>query len=154
MAFIAYPDALSKLPISPLWSILFFVMLITLGLDSQFAGIGKEKIYLSIKKISNQIFDLNYDLSTEVITTCLQDAYPQVLKSKRGLITIAVCIVLFLLGLPCVTGVSKPFRTALIRNICSHFHRLSWRSTHHYKMNPIVHLKYFKLCFERQEYTG
>ncbi|KAK9966499.1 hypothetical protein ABG768_003607 [Culter alburnus] len=79
LAFIAYPDALSKLPISPLWSILFFVMLITLGLDSQFAGI-------------------------EVITTCLEDAYPKVLKSKRGLITIAVCIVLFLLGLPCVTG--------------------------------------------------
>ncbi|KAL6464493.1 hypothetical protein MHYP_G00268100 [Metynnis hypsauchen] len=79
LAFIAYPDALSKLPISPLWSILFFFMLITLGLDSQFAGI-------------------------EVITTCLQDAYPKVLKAKRGLITVLICIVLFLLGLPCVTG--------------------------------------------------
>ncbi|XP_055040117.2 sodium- and chloride-dependent neutral and basic amino acid transporter B(0+) [Misgurnus anguillicaudatus] len=79
LAFIAYPDALSKLPISPLWSILFFFMLITLGLDSQFASI-------------------------EVITTCLQDAYPKVLKSRRGLITTIVCIVLFLLGLPCVTG--------------------------------------------------
>ncbi|XP_051967856.1 sodium- and chloride-dependent neutral and basic amino acid transporter B(0+)-like [Xyrauchen texanus] len=79
LAFIAYPDALSKLPISPLWSILFFIMLITLGLDSQFAII-------------------------EVIATCLQDAYPHVLKSKRGLITIAICTALFLLGLPCVTG--------------------------------------------------
>uniref|UniRef100_A0A8B9JKX8 Transporter n=1 Tax=Astyanax mexicanus TaxID=7994 RepID=A0A8B9JKX8_ASTMX len=79
LAFIAYPDALSKLPISPLWSILFFFMLITLGLDSQFAGI-------------------------EVITTCLQDAYPKFLKSKRGLITVIICVVLFLLGLPCVTG--------------------------------------------------
>ncbi|KAL7843527.1 hypothetical protein AOLI_G00250390 [Acnodon oligacanthus] len=79
LAFIAYPDALSKLPVSPLWSILFFFMLITLGLDSQFAGI-------------------------EVITTCLQDAYPKVLKAKRGLITVLICIVLFLLGLPCVTG--------------------------------------------------
>ncbi|KAM9444003.1 sodium- and chloride-dependent neutral and basic amino acid transporter B(0+) [Clarias gariepinus] len=79
LAFIAYPDALSKLPISPLWSILFFFMLITLGMDSQFAGI-------------------------EVITTCLQDAYPKILKSKRGPVTVVICIILFLLGIPCVTG--------------------------------------------------
>uniref|UniRef100_A0A672RTA4 Transporter n=1 Tax=Sinocyclocheilus grahami TaxID=75366 RepID=A0A672RTA4_SINGR len=78
LAFIAYPDALSKLPISPLWSVLFFLMLITLGLDSQFAGI-------------------------EVIATFLQDAYPKVLKSKRGIVTTAVCIVLFLLA--CHAGI-------------------------------------------------
>ncbi|CAB1315306.1 unnamed protein product [Coregonus sp. 'balchen'] len=78
LAFIAYPDALSKLPISPLWSILFFFMLLTLGLDSQFAGI-------------------------EVISTCLQDAFPETFKSKRSIISVATCAILFLLGLPCVT---------------------------------------------------
>uniref|UniRef100_A0A8C7TYM7 Solute carrier family 6 member 14 n=1 Tax=Oncorhynchus mykiss TaxID=8022 RepID=A0A8C7TYM7_ONCMY len=78
LAFIAYPDALSKLPISPLWSILFFFMLLTLGLDSQFAGI-------------------------EVISTCLQDAFPERFKSKRSIISVGTCAILFLLGLPCVT---------------------------------------------------
>ncbi|XP_069571836.1 sodium- and chloride-dependent neutral and basic amino acid transporter B(0+) [Brachyistius frenatus] len=78
LAFIAYPDALSKLPISPLWSILFFFMLLMVGLDSQFAGI-------------------------EVLTTCLLDAFPKIFKSKRALLTIAISCILYLLGLPCVT---------------------------------------------------
>uniref|UniRef100_A0A3Q3LBR8 Transporter n=1 Tax=Mastacembelus armatus TaxID=205130 RepID=A0A3Q3LBR8_9TELE len=78
LAFIAYPDALSKLPISPLWSILFFFMLFTVGLDSQFAGI-------------------------EVITTCLLDAFPKTFKTKRALLTITTCAILYFLGLPCVT---------------------------------------------------
>uniref|UniRef100_A0A3Q1EXR0 Transporter n=1 Tax=Acanthochromis polyacanthus TaxID=80966 RepID=A0A3Q1EXR0_9TELE len=78
LAFIAYPDALAKLPISPLWSILFFFMLLTVGLDSQFAAI-------------------------EVITTCLLDAFPNILTSKRAVVTILTCVIVFLLGLPCVT---------------------------------------------------
>uniref|UniRef100_A0A674BDC2 Solute carrier family 6 member 14 n=1 Tax=Salmo trutta TaxID=8032 RepID=A0A674BDC2_SALTR len=95
LAFIAYPDALSKLPISPLWSILFFFMLLTLGLDSQFAGI-------------------------EVISTCLQDAFPENFKSKNSIVYVAPCAILFLLGLPCVTQAGIYWVT-LIDQFCAGF---------------------------------
>lgn len=35
MAFIVYPEALSRLPGAAIWTVLFFTMLLTLGLDSQ-----------------------------------------------------------------------------------------------------------------------
>ncbi|KAJ8259581.1 hypothetical protein GJAV_G00171090 [Gymnothorax javanicus] len=93
LAFIAYPDALSKLPVSPLWSILFFFMLLTLGLDSQFTGI-------------------------EVITTALHDSFPTIFpKSKRCYLTVVTCVVLFLLGLPCVTR-SGIYWVTLIDHFC------------------------------------
>uniref|UniRef100_A0A8D2L1U7 Transporter n=1 Tax=Varanus komodoensis TaxID=61221 RepID=A0A8D2L1U7_VARKO len=78
LAFVAYPEALSKLPVAPLWSFLFFFMLLLLGLDSQFATI-------------------------ETITTTIQDIYPKVMKKMRVVVTLVLCMVLFLLGLVCVT---------------------------------------------------
>ncbi|XP_048400834.2 sodium- and chloride-dependent neutral and basic amino acid transporter B(0+)-like [Stegostoma tigrinum] len=78
LAFIAYPEALAQLPWAPLWSILFFFMLLTLGLDSQFA-------------------------SVETITTSLEDQFPALLQSKRHYLSSVTCFLLFLFGLVCVT---------------------------------------------------
>jgi len=57
LAFVAYPSALSQLPFAPLWSILFFLMLIFVALDGQFvcvegfiAVIEDERPYLRKKR--------------------------------------------------------------------------------------------------------
>ncbi|XP_038630779.1 sodium- and chloride-dependent neutral and basic amino acid transporter B(0+)-like isoform X2 [Scyliorhinus canicula] len=78
LAFIAYPEALAQLPWAPLWSSLFFFMLITLGLDTQFAGL-------------------------ETIFTTLLDQFPKFLQSKRLYMTAGVCALFYFLGLVYVT---------------------------------------------------
>ncbi|KAI8510550.1 Sodium- and chloride-dependent glycine transporter 1 [Branchiostoma belcheri] len=78
LAFVTYPEAVARLPISPLWSALFFFMLLSLGLGTQFAII-------------------------QTIVTSIIDEFPERLMSKRMLVTGLVCLVFFLLGIPCIT---------------------------------------------------
>jgi len=79
LAFVAYPTAITKLPCSPLWSFLFFSMLLTLGLDSQFTTV-------------------------ETVITAVYDEFPTLRKYKLSVVGL-VCFVGFLLGLPmCLQG--------------------------------------------------
>ncbi|XP_035694152.1 sodium- and chloride-dependent glycine transporter 2-like isoform X1 [Branchiostoma floridae] len=79
LAFIAYPEALTKLPVPPIWAILFFLMLLTLGLDTQFAII-------------------------ETVVTTICDTFKIGHAGiKKTLSTLGFCLVMFLLGLLCVT---------------------------------------------------
>uniref|UniRef100_A0A182WHF4 Transporter n=1 Tax=Anopheles minimus TaxID=112268 RepID=A0A182WHF4_9DIPT len=77
LAFITYPEAISMLPLSPLWACLFFSMLFFLGVDSMFVQI-------------------------EAIISSMLDVFP-VLRSMKLLITAGICFLFFLLSLACVT---------------------------------------------------
>jgi len=79
LAFIAYPEAVSRMPISPLWSVLFFMMLLSLGFGTQFS-------------------------TTETVITILTDHFPQLRGKNRRWCTLGVCGVMFLSGLVMVTN--------------------------------------------------
>jgi solute carrier family 6 amino acid transporter-like protein 5/7/9/14 len=79
LAFVAYPTAITKLPVSPLWSFLFFSMLLTLGLDSQFTTV-------------------------ETIITAIYDEFPRMRNWKLTVVG-GVSAIGFLLGIPmCLQG--------------------------------------------------
>jgi len=79
LVFVAYPAAIAEMEGAPIWSILFFVMIICLGLDSQFCMV-------------------------EVVVTTLQDMENvQKFFKRKEVLVLAVCMVSFMLGIPFVT---------------------------------------------------
>ncbi|XP_051861284.1 sodium- and chloride-dependent glycine transporter 2 isoform X2 [Drosophila albomicans] len=81
LAFIVYPEVVTRLPISPVWSVLFFVMLLTLGLDSQFALM-------------------------ETVTTAILDKFPN-LRQYKTWVVLFVGIFGYVGGLGFTTNVSR-----------------------------------------------
>ncbi|XP_077487658.1 sodium- and chloride-dependent GABA transporter 1-like isoform X1 [Amblyomma americanum] len=77
LAFLAYPEVVSKMPAAPVWSVLFFLMLLVVGIDSQFC-------------------------TAEALIAGLIDVWPVLLRN-RPVVTLIFCIIQFLLGLTMVT---------------------------------------------------
>ncbi|XP_042191513.1 sodium- and chloride-dependent GABA transporter 2 isoform X2 [Callorhinchus milii] len=80
LIFIAYPKAITMMPFSQLWAFLFFLMIIFLGLDSQFIGV-------------------------ECLATTIMDLFPTKFRgtNHRALFILAISMVSFSLGLLLVT---------------------------------------------------
>ncbi|CAG5120902.1 unnamed protein product, partial [Candidula unifasciata] len=82
LAFVIYPAVVTKLPVSQLWSLLFFAMLVTLGLGTQIATV------------------------TTVHTTIL-DQFPELFRSRRNssALLIFISVVGYVVGLSfCTQG--------------------------------------------------
>ncbi|KAJ8384408.1 hypothetical protein AAFF_G00205410 [Aldrovandia affinis] len=74
LAFIAYPQATAMMPLPQLWAACFFIMVILLGLDSQFVVV-------------------------EVVVTTVCDLFPAVLRrvGRREIFLLLFCVACFLL---------------------------------------------------------
>jgi hypothetical protein len=46
LCFVVFPIALSLMPLSNLWAVLFFIMMMSLGVDSMFGFWGKNFIFI------------------------------------------------------------------------------------------------------------
>ncbi|XP_074527626.1 sodium- and chloride-dependent GABA transporter ine [Halichoeres trimaculatus] len=83
LVYVVYPQAFANMPVPQLWAVLFFFMLLCLGLDSEFAMV-------------------------EVMVTSLMDEYYQSviqIFKRKELFVLAVCGAACLLGIPCVMQV-------------------------------------------------
>uniref|UniRef100_A0A6Q2YCM0 Transporter n=1 Tax=Esox lucius TaxID=8010 RepID=A0A6Q2YCM0_ESOLU len=78
LVFIIYPEAISTLPGSTFWAIVFFIMLLTLGIDSSMGGM-------------------------EAVITGLSDDF-MILKRNRKMFTFVTAFGTFLIALTCVTN--------------------------------------------------
>ncbi|XP_046367044.2 sodium- and chloride-dependent glycine transporter 2-like [Haliotis rufescens] len=78
LGFIIYPEAIAQLPLPQLWSVLFFLTLLSLGIDTLFGSI-------------------------ETIIAGISEAFPQYLKKKRVHVTAGVCLCIFLLSISYTT---------------------------------------------------
>ncbi|XP_008282736.1 sodium- and chloride-dependent GABA transporter 2-like [Stegastes partitus] len=80
LAFIAYPQAVAMMPLPQLWSICFFVMVILLGLDTQF-------------------------VSMEAVMTSVIDMFPDVMRrtGRREMFLLFFCLICFFCQLVMIT---------------------------------------------------
>ncbi|XP_034022307.1 solute carrier family 6 member 22, tandem duplicate 1 [Thalassophryne amazonica] len=80
LAFIAYPRAVAMMPFPQVWAVFFFVMIILLGLDSEFVGL--ESLATSVSDMKPSFFHIGH---------------------RRKVLLLTVSVVSFFIGLVMVT---------------------------------------------------
>ncbi|CAG2112286.1 unnamed protein product, partial [Medioppia subpectinata] len=118
LAFVVYPEALGKIPVVPqLWSVLFFIMMFTLGIGSSVSqafvvypeALGKIPVVPQLWSVLFFImmFTLGIGSSVsqvETILTAIKDEFVS-LHQKKEILALIACICFCICGLPLTTDV-------------------------------------------------
>ncbi|XP_073323777.1 sodium- and chloride-dependent GABA transporter 2-like [Pagrus major] len=96
LVFIVYPQAVTLLPWPQVWSMCFFLMIILLGVDGQFAGL-------------------------ESIMTSLTDIYPSQIRKgyRREFFLLLICAICYVFGLLLVTEAGAYILQIFDHYVCS-----------------------------------
>ncbi|XP_046546543.1 sodium- and chloride-dependent GABA transporter 1-like [Haliotis rubra] len=78
LGFIIYPEAIAQLPVSQMWAVLFFIMMLTMGMDSLFG-------------------------TMETMIAAIIEACQTYLQHRRMYVTAGVCLLSFGMSIPYAT---------------------------------------------------
>ncbi|XP_061683677.1 sodium- and chloride-dependent GABA transporter 2-like [Syngnathoides biaculeatus] len=82
LAFIAYPQAVAMMPLPQFWAVCFFIMIILLGLDTQFVGI--EGVMTSFSDIFPRVMRLAGRREIFLLLFCLTAFFFQLIMITEG----------------------------------------------------------------------
>ena len=121
LVFVVFPQALSNLPLPQIWAVIFFAMLVMLGVDSQARRICSQlhaertkkallaknfKLY-SFKDCLDEVSGILQFATVEVIVTSVKDSGILDKYVRRHEILVAIiCFAVFLVGIPYVFEVT------------------------------------------------
>lgn len=107
LVFIVYPEAISMMTGSVFWSIIFFIMLITLGNVSYQDKRGENEFnhFLCTRKNTNIGLDSTFG-GLEAMITGIADEYPRVVGRHREIFVLFILCGIYICALPTMTYVS------------------------------------------------
>uniref|UniRef100_A0A8C2C383 Transporter n=1 Tax=Cyprinus carpio TaxID=7962 RepID=A0A8C2C383_CYPCA len=153
LAFIVFTEAITKMPLSPLWSVLFFVMLFCLGLSSMFGNIEGVLVPLQDLKVFPKSWPKEVISGVTCLVCCLVglifvqgsgNYWLALFDSFAGSIPLLIIAFSEMIGVVYVYGIDR-FNEDLIFMI-GHKPNIFWQATWRV-ISPLIMLAIFIFYF-------
>lgn len=153
LAFIVFTEAITKMPLSPLWSVLFFIMLFCLGLSSMFGNIEGVLVPLQDLKVFPKSWPKEVISGVTCLVCCLVglifvqgsgNYWLALFDSFAGSIPLLIIAFCEMIGVVYVYGIDR-FNEDLIFMI-GHKPNIFWQATWRV-ISPLIMLAIFVFYF-------